>query len=723
MNASEKNKNLRFQPSFLRLFKEDARVASSLTIWVKENGRDIFQTFGKAVAVLMIIGLFVGCQSEADKVTVEERPLQGTCAHYASFRAPLKAEHSLVKLPVGSIKPEGWLKRWLELQRDGLCGQLGSVSEWLDKDGNQWLGEGGNHGWEEVPYWLRGYSNLAYLLQDEAMISETKGWIEAVIEGCRDDGFMGPANAKENGRYEVWPQMIMLWILQDYFEYTGDTRVLDVMTNYFRFQLTQPDDKFLEDYWENSRGGDNMWSVIWLYNHTGNKELLPLIDQIHRNTADWTGHDNFPNWHGVNIAQGIREPATYWLYNREESLLQATYRNQELIRERFGQVPGGMYGADENCREGYTDPRQGTETCAMVEQMATDEIMMLITGDPAWADNCEDVAFNSLPAAFTSDFRALRYFVAPNMPISDAVNHYPSIQNAGPFLCMNPFSSRCCQHNHGFGWPYYAEHLVMGTTDGGLAAMLYSASQTTALVGKGKGRSVTLTQETRYPFEETITIKINTGGQPVRFPLYLRIPAWADEAILTIADSDRNISAPGRFIRIERTWKDGDIINLYLPMKVNVRTWKANKNSLSVDYGPLTLSLKIDERYEKRDSRETALGDSHWQQGVDPSLWPTFEIFPDSPWNYALQTDGQGFPADLKLIRKPWPADDFPFTLQSVPLEFKAIGRRIPSWGWDETGYVEVLPDADAPREDAEPITLIPMGAARLRISAFPPAE
>ena len=555
------------------------------------------------------------------------------------------------------------------------------------------------------------------------MISETKGWIEAVIEGCRDDGFMGPANAKENGRYEVWPQMIMLWILQDYFEYTGDTRVLDVMTNYFRFQLTQPDDKFLEDYWENSRGGDNMWSVIWLYNHTGNKELLPLIDQIHRNTADWTGHDNFPNWHGVNIAQGIREPATYWLYNREESLLQATYRNQELIRERFGQVPGGMYGADENCREGYTDPRQGTETCAMVEQMATDEIMMLITGDPAWADNCEDVAFNSLPAAFTSDFRALRYFVAPNMPISDAVNHYPSIQNAGPFLCMNPFSSRCCQHNHGFGWPYYAEHLVMGTTDGGLAAMLYSASQTTALVGKGKGHSVTLSQETRYPFEETITIKINTGGQPVRFPLYLRIPAWADEALLTIADSDRNIAAPGRFIRIERTWKDGDIINLYLPMKVNVRTWKANKNSLSVDYGPLTLSLKIDERYEKRDSRETALGDSHWQQGVDPSLWPTFEIFPDSPWNYALQTDGQGFPADLKLIRKPWPADDFPFTLQSVPLEFKAVGRRIPSWGWDETGYVEVLPDADAPREDAEPITLIPMGAARLRISAFPPAE
>lgn len=678
----------------------------------------------RRIAVTALAATMLGCApGSSDKVTVEDRPLQGSRAHYATFRAPLNSPNSLVKLPVGSIKPEGWLKRWLELQRDGLCGQLGSISDWLDKEGNQWLGEGGSHGWEEVPYWLRGYSNLAYLLRDEKMMAETQTWIEAVIEGCREDGFMGPANAKENGRYEVWPQMIMLWILQDYYEYTGDKRVLTVMTNYFKFQLTQPDDKFLQDYWENSRGGDNMWSVIWLYNRTGDKELLPLIEQIHRNTANWAQHDNFPNWHGVNIAQGIREPATYWLLNGDPALLEASYRDQELIRERFGQVPGGMYGADENCREGYVDPRQGTETCAMVEQMASDEIMMLITGDPAWADNCEDVAFNTLPAAYTEDFRALRYFVAPNMPISDAANHYPSIQNEGPFLCMNPFSSRCCQHNHGFGWPYYAEHLVTATNDGGLATLLYCASQATALVGKGKGHTVTLTQETRYPFEETVTIKIGTQGRNVRFPLYLRVPAWADEAVLTLDDQDQTFAAAGKYIRVERTWKDGDIVNLYLPMKVNVRTWQANKNSVSVDYGPLTLSLKIAEKYVERDGRELSQGDSHWQKNADPSRWPTYEIFPDSPWNFALVTDNNGFPADLKLKRKPWPADDFPFAQQSVPLEFSAVGERIPSWGYDETGYVQVLPDADAPRESPEPITLIPMGAARLRITAFPPAE
>ena len=116
-----------------------------------------------------------------------------------------------------------------------------------------------------------------------------------------------------------------------------------------------------------------------------------------------------------------------------------------------------------------------------------------------WAENCEDVAFNTLPVAFMPDFRSLRYFVSPNMPISDAANHYPSIENAGPFLCMNPFSSRCCQHNHGFGWPYYAEYLTMATSDGGLATMLYCASETKALVGKGKGHEVVLRQKTQEP--------------------------------------------------------------------------------------------------------------------------------------------------------------------------------------------------------------------------------
>ena len=639
--------------------------------------------------------------------------------NYPHYRAPLHGGY-LLKLPVGQVRPQGWLREFLLRQRSGLNGQLGTVSAWLEKNNNQWLSDTGDHGWEEVPYWLRGYASLAYILDDEEMKNEAQVWFEGVLTHLKGDGFLGPRNVS-NGRPEVWAQMIMLWALQTYYEYSGDVRVIDAMSNYFKWELTVPDDQFLEDYWENKRGGDNEWSVIWLYNRTGDDTLLPLIEKLHCNTANWMMKDDLPNWHGVNIAQGFREPATYYVYTGDESTLQCAYDNHRCIRERYGQVPGGMFGADEIARAGYTDPRQGTETCAIVEQMASDEIMMGITGDPMWADHCEDVAFNTLPAALTSDMRALRYLTSPNMAVSDGKNHAPSIDNnLHGMLSMSPFSSRCCQHNHGMGWPYFAEHLVMATTDNGLATMLYAANETTAKVADGK--DVRLVVETNYPFEEEVHLTLHTKG-PVTFPLYLRIPAWAQQATVSVNGAEATAAEAGKYVCINQEWSDGDKVMLLLPMAFSRRVWQKNKSSVSIDYGPLTLSLLIGEEFKQRDSRDHQIvqDDSHWQAGIDASLWPAYEIFATTDWNYALCVDNDDIPLELSLQRKSWPADNFPFTSESVPLEVSAVGRKVPSWGFDTTGMTAPLPSANNTHETInQPLTLIPMGAAHLRISAFP---
>ena len=118
--------------------------------------------------------------------------------------------------------------------------------------------------------------------------------------------------------------------------------------------------------------------------------------------------------------------------------LEAAYRNHRKVREMYGQVPGGMFGADENARAGYNGPRQAIETCGIVEQMLSDETLLLITGDPFWADHCEEVAFDSLPAALTADMKALRYLTAPNQILSDAANKSPGVQNRGPMFLMSP---------------------------------------------------------------------------------------------------------------------------------------------------------------------------------------------------------------------------------------------------------------------------------------------
>ena len=666
-----------------------------------------------AITLLAMLTMTVGTQAQNEVSIVPRLDVEG-------YRAPLNGGY-LLKLPVGQVQPRGWLREYLVRQSKGLNGELGTVSAWLDKNNNQWLSDSGDHGWEEVPYWLRGYCSLAYILDDEAMKNEAQVWFDAVLKNQKADGFLGPRNTS-NGRPEVWAQMIMLWALQTYYEYSGDERVLTAMTNYMKWEMTVSDDQFLEDYWENKRASDNEWSAIWLYNKTGNRELLPVIEKLHQNSCNWMMKRDLPNWHGVNVAQGFREPATYYVLTGEHEHLVAAYDNYNEMRLRYGQVPGGMYGADENARLGYDDPRQGAETCALVEQMASDEIMMSITGDPQWADQCEEVAFNTFTAALTPDMRALRYITSPNMTVSDGKKHGPSIDNdLRGMLSMSPFSSRCCQHNHGMGWPYYAENLVMATPDHGLAAMLYAASETTTQVADGK--TIKLIEETYYPFDERIRFTVEAEDD-VTFPLYLRVPAWAKGASYAINGEKRlNPAEPGQYVRINRTWKKGDFVDLDLPMGITTKVWSANKSSVSVNYGPLTLSLKIDERYDKRDSRdhEIVQDDSHWQEGVDASLWPAYEIFAESDWNYALCVDDQNMPVDITVEKREWPSDNFPFTLENVPLVFKAQGKKIPSWGFDSTGMTATLPSMFAPREEeTEEITLVPMGAARLRISAFP---
>lgn len=644
------------------------------------------------------------------EVSVVDRPLiVGRDSYYLVNRQPLEPNR-LIKLPIRSIRPRGWLLKQLELQAEGFHGHLGKISRFLVKEGNAWLSPAGEgvHGWEEPPYWLKGYSNLAYLLRDEEMIAETRTWIDAALSSQKEDGWFGPdrgrsgAATRLTGRDDLWPNMIMLLCLQDWYDFTGDERVIELMTRYFRYLHGVPEDRFLLGYWPKMRGGDLLFSVYWLYNRNGEPWLLDLATKVHRRTADWTS--GVVDWHNVNMSQAFGQPTTYWMQSHDDMHLEASYRNFATIREMYGQVPGGMFAGDENCRPGYTDPRQAVETCGMVEMMLSLETLLWITGDPIWADRCEDVAFNSLPAALTADMKALRYLTAPNMVLSDRRSKSPGLQNGGPMLHMNPHLHRCCQHNWGHGWPYLTEHLWFATPDDGLAATLYSESEVTANVGGGQ--EVTVVCETHYPFEEAITLTLETGGE-VTFPLYLRVPGWAGDVRLRV--NGRRIGvreAAGRWIRIERTWKDGDTVEFALPMKVILRRWEENNNSVSVDRGPLTFSLKIGERYVR-------------EGGTDE--WPAWEIHPTTPWNYGLLLKGRNPTSSFRVIEREWPADDMPFTHEGSPLELHARGRRIPEWQLDAFGLVGTLqPSPVMSEKPDEQITLIPMGAARLRISSFP---
>ncbi len=663
-----------------------------------------------AIIWLFVVGITLPLSAASTRGTWVLRPdTTERNTNYVTNREPL-LNTPFFKLPVGTIEPQGWLRQQLELEAGGFTGHLTELSEFLRKDGNAWLSPTGQgeRGWEEVPYWLKGYANLAFVLGNKKMEDEAQTWLEGALGSQKADGWFGPDQGRKGaatrlqGREDLWPNAIMLFCLMDYFEYSRDRRVIDLMTKYANYLKTVPEERFLVGYWPKMRGGDLLMSVYWLYNHTGDPELLDLAQKVHRRTARWD--EDVINWHNVNMSQAFGEPGTYHLQSHDPADLVACERNYEKMRTLYGQVPGGMFGGDENCRPGYSGPRQAIETCGIVEMMLSDETLLWISGAVKWADRCEDVTFNSLPASMTADMKALRYLTAPNMVLSDSRNKAPGIQNGGPMFHMNPHGHRCCQHNSGHGWPYYAQHLWMGSADNGLAAMFYMASTVRAKVGQGQ--QVTMRQSTHYPFEEAILLDV-TLDRPVNFPLYLRIPGWCTRARVKVNGQRLSVAArPGGYVRIERLWRSGDAVHLELPMDLHTTVWRANMDSVSVHYGPLTFSLKIDENVVRNG-------------GTD--AWPAWDIQPASAWNYGLVWDRARLHESFQVIQRGWPINNMPFTHGGNPIEIKARGRRIAAWTLDHQGLVqEIQPSPIVTDTPVEDLTLIPMGAARLRLSAFP---
>jgi hypothetical protein len=333
------------------------------------------------------------------------------------------------------------------------------------------------------------------------------------------------------------------------------------------------------------------------------------------------------------------------------------------------------------------------------------EMLTKISGNPTWSDRTEELAFNSLPAALTPDAKGLHYLTCANQVALDKANHAPEIQNDGTMFSYSPYEVyRCCQHNVAHGWPYLSEELWLATSDRGLCASIYSASELSAQVADGT--NVRITEETDYPFDENVTFKLS-ASTPVVFPFYLRIPGWCDNATIRVNGKKQLFNlAANSYAIIKREWNDRDEIKLTLPMRITIRRWEKNHDAASVDYGPLTFSLAIKE---------------NWKKYGGSDAWPEYELFSASDWNYGLLLGERSPEKSFKLLKSKGPIAPNPFTPQTVPIKLAAKGRKIPGWTIDKMGLVAAL--HESPVQSGEPeesITLIPMGAARLRITSFP---
>jgi uncharacterized protein len=623
-------------------------------------------------------------------------------------RAPLAA-NAFYPLPLGSVRPTGWLRRQLQIQADGLGGHLDET--WPDVGPNSgWLG-GTGESWERGPYFLDGLVPLAYLLDDVRLKVKAQKYIDWTLQHQTSDGMIGP---KSNDDW--WPRMVMMKVLAQYQELTGDQRVVPVLERYFAYQLQQLPNRPLRD-WGKFRWHDEFLVVLWLYNRNGDPKLLDLARLLHQQGHDWQAQftdfqytapitsefiklnqggskDLELSSHGVNNAMAIKASPLWYLVSRSEGDRTALQRQLAAL-DRYHGLPNGMFSCDEHLAG--LDPSQGSELCSVVEFMFSLEQSLAILGDPALGDRLERLAFNALPGTFTDDMWAHQYDQQPNQ-VECSLHRKPWTTN-GPesnLFGLEP-NFGCCTANFHQGWPKFAASLFMLSHDDNLVAAAYSPCEVRTMV---RNTPLHVKEETEYPFRGTIRLTLNPVS-PLRFALLLRIPAWASGATIQVNGTPEPPPEPNAFAPVQRNWNAGDVVEIKFPLKPRASRWF--NNSVAVERGPLVFAHGIGESWVK-------LGDR--------GMTADWQVFPMTAWNYAIAVNPEDAADSVSVTEAP--LSQRPFTAKPAPVELRVKARKLPSWR-AEDGAANPVPrgpvSSDQPEES---IAVVPYAAAKLRITAFP---
>lgn len=625
-------------------------------------------------------------------------------------RPPLQP-NAFYPLPPGAVSPSGWLRRQEEIQAAGLTGHLDEF--WNDVGPNSgWLG-GTGESWERGPYYLDGLLPLAYQLNDEKLISKSKKWIEWSLRSQRPDGQFGPTRNDD-----WWPRMVMLKVIAQYEEATGDSRVVPFMTRYFHYELAELPKRPLRD-WGKYRWQDNMYTVLWLYNRTGDPQLLSLASLLHDQGYDWEsqfanfkytsketreklgleeGHplpDMAMQTHGVNNAMALKAAPVWWLVSGRASDRSELGRQLAMLDQYHG-LPNGTFSADEHFAG--PDPSQGVELCTVVETMFSYEEDFAILGDPQIADRLERVTYNALPATLSNDMWSHQYDQQPNQIACTRAHRQWSTNGPDSNLFGLAPNFGCCTANLHQGWPKFVTNMWMATQDGGLVAAAYGPSKVRTKIG---GEEASVVEDTEYPFRGHVRLTVHSR-QALTFPLVLRIPGWAASAHVQVngqwvgATEEKDL--PSGFYPIRRRWQDGDTVDVVFPMEPRVTHWY--RDAAVFERGPLVFALPLDGKWEELKKYKEKSAD--WQ------------VTPTRDWNYAVEIGPCAAKAEERSM------SNTPFDSEHPAVLLSVRGRQFSGWIVNEhsAGPLPISPvSSDAPLRELQ---LVPYGAAKLRITAFP---
>jgi|GEM_PF-140053 len=623
------------------------------------------------------------------------------------------------RLTMSAIKPQGWILS--QLTTDATTGMAGNFQQFRPEYGNtSWVTKIGkmDTAGEMAGNWIFGFVQMAYFCGDESAKTKANAFIQGVLDAQEADGYLGNFEAiyrySRKGR-ELFNESRIEVALLAYYELTGKPEVLAAVEKAVKLTMSK--------YTPQNRPftympGDSQYTIPladraminghslmfvdvceWLYRLTGDPSYSTYATFLYNEYSGSTDIDpddiktnslldiSAPfNGHGAHLAEQLRVPLFLAYADGRSPYPAATSNAFEKLRRYI--VPSGAMVSCEGVYNLPPVPFQGTEYCATTELEISLTSALQKTGTMQYGDMIERLAFNAAQGARLPDGTKIAYVSSSTLPMALETMDLPAPNNSGGRWQYSPahdMGGSCCSPNAVKLMPHYVSSMWMKPEDeDGLAALLLGPSQVSTVIN---GTPVTITEETEYPFSDSVTFRI-TATNPVTFPLHIRIPSWSGAVTLTAPGA--TVSATDDLRVLRKEWQTGDSVTV--AFEHPIITGVCTNGEITVNRGPLLYALQWA-------ATTNVLTKS--RAGVPEFI--EWELIPENPQSKS------GF-----FIEQSTPTSGFEAQAQT---DYDPANP----WAHPRTVLTGELRTVRTDPDSKLPVTLVPMGSALLRFAAFPP--
>lgn len=453
-------------------------------------------------------------------------------------------------------------------------------------------------GWESLDCELRGHTTghllSAYGLMYAATGSEVfklKG--DSLVNGLAEvqqalgSGYLSAfpeelinRNIRGTSVWAPWYTLHKLFSgLIDQYLYADNQQALEVvkrMGDWAYNKLKPLDEATRQRMIRNEFGGINE-SFYNLYAITGDERYEWLARYFYHNDVIdplKEQRDDLGTKHTNTFIPKVLAEARNYELNGSEDSRQATdfFWHTMIARHTF--APGCS-----SQKEHFFDPARFSEfvngytgeTCCTYNMLKLSRHLFCWTASPDVADYYERALYNHILGQQDPQSGMVCYF----LPLLSGAHKVYSTPEKSFWCCVGSGFESHAKYGEGI---YYHN-------DRGIYVNLFIPSQVT-----WREKGLTLVQTTRFPAEETTTLTLRVDN-PVHTILYLRYPSWSGKPEVRVNGKKLKVRREaGSYIAVERSWKDGDKVEVRYPMSLRLERTPDNPGKAAVLYGPIVLA-------------------------------------------------------------------------------------------------------------------------------------